>query len=527
MKSLEMMFRGKVWIQVLKNIPDWTFEDVGRIIYVLETDLAYLGTEKGWKALFLTDRAVKNKHMNWGLGVDIDLINAECIPIYDNNSTETNIQEIIDRHYLHITNLRNAKDINEKSLKGKHIDGHSYDGFTAPLMYIEDKSRCFGALRYQMTVEDALAVLCQRRADEIRLAQPNGFGGVVGSSPLNIQDALESIEHYLQHLNGKQVSVQLDPLFEGMLACEHMTLQRALNCIHYRNWNFPFKDLVDSPPDYGECRQVLKTCGDDSYCCDGCSDIEHPIKMYWEYLHASEILVLNRLHACQHGDMYDDNLQNMLDLIVHCICELNTRVTNVENRLTNVENRLTNVENRLTNVENRLTILENKIIELEERIEECCASVEDREFIICGTDQISGNIEIEHLNLYIAPSINYINLEFDPIFVPDRLVIYEGEVTVTADQIDNNLDIIHHLVLYDTGWRTRDHDVDNYDPLLYPDLKTTPPGNMFCIDTTMWINSVKTVVAYGKTQGTAWHIRSLTCSFLDSPCPNNNPISYR
>lgn len=344
MQSLQMKFRGKVWVQILDSLPDWTNEDVGRIVYIKGINESYIGGDKKWEPIFLFEDAVKNKHMNWGLGTDIDLINGECIPIYDENTTETNIQELFDRHYLHITNLRNGNDIEDAVLKGRHIDGKSNDGFTAPLMYIEDRSRCFGVLRYEMSVEDALAYLCQRRADSIRLARPNGFGGTIGVSSPNVQNALEDIETYLDNLNGTQITVTMDSLFEDGGACQTTNLQNALNLIHFRNWNFPFTDLIDAPDGYGRCRQVLKTCGQNPDCCDGTDpdgNISLPMHMYWGDIYASEVTVTNRLQGdCKHGSGTDDNLQNMLDNIVSCISNHESRIDSLESRVHYLEYRV-------------------------------------------------------------------------------------------------------------------------------------------------------------------------------------------
>ena len=146
----------------------------------------------------------------------------------------------------------------------------------------------------------------------------------------------------------------------------------------------------------------------------------------------------------------------------------------------------------------------------------------------CSMPEYIGDQLFQQFNLCITSEVKYIHFYFNPYSVPDRFVIYNGEINTTSHDIDNGTDPVH-LILYDSGWVTNIQDLtDQYftNPL-YPDLRPSPPNNRHLINTTSWLAGIKTVIVYGKTDSNVWSIYSIDCFTDEPPFTENDLPSYR
>ena len=151
--------------------------------------------------------------------------------------------------------------------------------------------------------------------------------------------------------------------------------------------------------------------------------------------------------------------------------------------------------------------------------------------IYCDLPSYTGRQEIIHLSMGLYDGVTHITFKFDPINVPDRMLIYDGEVTPSEQEIEDGTDISQYTLLYDTGWRSQSP--GSYSTSTYPGLQVCPPARSglgeqyYCVNTQHWSSGRKTVVGWGKTSGTVWHIEDLECHEGTPLCPDDDPSSFR
>ena len=150
--------------------------------------------------------------------------------------------------------------------------------------------------------------------------------------------------------------------------------------------------------------------------------------------------------------------------------------------------------------------------------------------IYCDNIEYEGTLETTVLTFYIGQDVQFIEFVFECSYRPDRLCIYEGvHPFITGENITNETDP-HDLLLYDTGWRTSDMSDGSFAHAygyMYPGLQLEPPLKKYCVNTTDWTTSVKTIVAYGLDDFTLWWLSGPRCYNTAPVCPTNWPPSFR
>lgn len=85
-----MFFVGKLWIQSVPLLPEWTPDDIARVIFVEEDDIVYIGIDAGyWVPIgqyfrdigTATDRESGNPYLNRGYYMKME--NGNIVMIYD------------------------------------------------------------------------------------------------------------------------------------------------------------------------------------------------------------------------------------------------------------------------------------------------------------------------------------------------------------------------------------------------------------------------------------------------------------
>lgn len=92
-------------------------------------------------------------------------------------------------------------------------------------------------------------------------------------------------------------------------------VQEILEKIYCRIKNLKLKELSDTPDNYGKCKQVLKSYGDDpSSCCPGCIP---SINTHWDFVKADEVYAkLLDSVAQEHDVPVDSDVQKALDFLL-------------------------------------------------------------------------------------------------------------------------------------------------------------------------------------------------------------------
>lgn len=316
MRSQEWMLKGKLWIQVLQQLPAWVPEDCGRIVFILSKDNAYLGTSHGWEPYGLFERCIKNRFVDWDdqlLGTD-DKISAKNIPIKFEDVND-NIQHSMDLVSLYFANLRDGKDFHTAAIKAKSIDLASKDGVTADKIMVRDVPGCFSSTAFKYSIEDALNQLCQRRADGIKLSKTSAFGSIIALENSTVQSALEELEEYVSDLKASQIDCNFWAFTANEGSCYEMTLQQALNKIYSKFSNLKIEELVDVQKNYGQCGQVLKSCGEVPY---ACRDFTTNVNAHWGNVKADEVaftFINSKGNSC--GVPYETTVQYAVDWIIN------------------------------------------------------------------------------------------------------------------------------------------------------------------------------------------------------------------
>ena len=337
MKTLGLTMKGKIWAQVLNTLPDYETEDIGRIITCRDTGISYIGGSDTWMPITLYDKCINNTHLNYSHDINDNLaINASKIPA-SKDGEDVSIQDAINLLYNDIENLRNGKDLQDGVLGNRHINGGNYPGFTAEDMFIRNLHSGFRqALPYYLSVEGALKMLDQRRADEMLLPKDNSIGAhALGKPYNNIYETLLDIEKYLRDLNADQIEVDVCCLDVDHSWCSETTLQSYLNNVCGYLKNFAFTDLVDVPDGYGACGQYLRTCGGSPETCNGCGG--DPIQ--WSKIYAGEVECISSLiNGCtRSATPQTSNIQATLTNIEQCLQSIQSSLSSLSSRVSNLE----------------------------------------------------------------------------------------------------------------------------------------------------------------------------------------------
>lgn len=318
MKSLGHVFKGKVYIQILSQKPPWTIEDRGRIIFSINDNISYIGGSTGWTACSLHEDVVKASHIDWNTEMldGLDKVSSKDIPCtYEDQIT--NLQLALNSLRTHILNLQNGSEIQDGTILARHINLNTDKGFTAGSLLFRDIHGCLSDSTYTYSLEDALNLLCQRRADKLYLAENNEFGALLGFTGKTVQDSLVDLEQFVAALKAKYISCQfytLDYPDEG--SCQTMNLQTALDRIHSKfKTGFSITELSDVQHNYGQCGQYLKSCGQyEGECCD----FQSGIHARWANIQANEVkytFINYKANSC--GVPYNTTMQYAMDWILN------------------------------------------------------------------------------------------------------------------------------------------------------------------------------------------------------------------
>lgn len=307
MKSLGMTLTGSLYVQRLETKPPFQYDDTGRVIYCVDSETMWIGAENEWVSITLYDGCIKSNHINWDIDQNSSAaVNSSKMPTYYNGNVMT-VQEALDQIQADLGNIRNAKDMGEKVIMGRHINGASVDGFTAEDMYIRDLYGTFGGNAYATSVEQAIDIIAKKRANDIKLSKDSSLGSYCLGGPFhNIQEGLEGIEAYLNNLSGDQIKVHGCNLTGNESLCDHSDIQTALDQMCNYLSNLKLIDLHDTPNDYGACGQYLRTCGDGCSSCEGCAPGTMP-KVHWSHVRASDVSCILDIDA---NYTFDDQYAN-------------------------------------------------------------------------------------------------------------------------------------------------------------------------------------------------------------------------
>lgn len=116
-----------------------------------------------------------------------------------------------------------------------------------------------------------------------------------------------------------------------------LQIQEILSKIYCRIKNLKIKELIDVQSDYGECKQVLKSYGNDTSSCCTCTP---SIKAYWANIYADEVLckVVDNNANINHNISPDTNCQVAINYLLIRDLELTSYIdetkTQINERIT-------------------------------------------------------------------------------------------------------------------------------------------------------------------------------------------------
>ena len=296
MKCLGIGMKGMFYAEMVTELPTFNIGYEGRVIYSANDQGLYFGTKTGWQPVFPTVGGIKSANICWDWDFQLQIpqcVNSKVIPSKFGGTIQS-LQTTLDDTYSALVKIKDGTYFEDGFVKRRHIDTVSTEAFTAAYLPIENKDNCFGYNTHSkpITVEEALSMLCDRRADNIRLSRNKNFGVCIGSSADNVEAALNDIEDYLCHLKANQIKCTFFPL-DNLGPCCDYTVQQALDMINWKFMNLKIVDLTDLyGRNYGECNQVLKTCGQfpDKNCGEPCGSSNDTSHIHWDYINADEVM---------------------------------------------------------------------------------------------------------------------------------------------------------------------------------------------------------------------------------------------
>lgn len=313
MRSQELLLKGKFWVQVISELPDWSKSDVGRLVFSLRDNNIFFGSNFGWRLCGLGDKVVKHFHVDWDVNLSNDptKISSLNIPARYKDNIFT-IQDALDSLSIEIDGLKFGIGFEDYIFKARHIDSFTPDGLTSEDIRVQDIRGCFSSVPYSLSIEDALYNLCSRRADEILLSKYSQFGSIIPISGQNVQESLEELEKYIAHLKADMIECNFWPFDANDSECYTTDVQDALAKLFSKFKDFKIIELIDVQKDYGECGQVLKTCGP---VLGDCCDFDTNVHARWDYLQASEIgcKLINYDANVTDNIPYETNVQVAID----------------------------------------------------------------------------------------------------------------------------------------------------------------------------------------------------------------------
>ena len=315
MKVQETLIKGKMWVQILDRLPVWKPSDKGRILYSLQDNNLFFAGEYDWVSCGILSKYIKDYHIDWDINLDDpSKVKAKSIPC-TSNLGNTTVQDSLDILYSYIDLLKNGNLFNSHVLNYDHIDTYSSIGITSEKIMIQDKSCYFSNTPYSISIDSALKTLYSRRADGVELSKFSTFGTIIPISANTVQSALEELELYVSNLKARDIECNFWQFDANDSACHITDVQDALNRIYSKIKSLKLKELDDVQPNYGLCKQVLKSCGEPpSDCCDFDTDIQ----ARWEYVQASEVecKVIQPIANLTYGVPLDTNVQVGLDYLL-------------------------------------------------------------------------------------------------------------------------------------------------------------------------------------------------------------------
>ena len=313
MRSQELLLKGKFWVQILSELPGWSKSDIGRIVFSMVDNNIYFGSNFGWRLCGLSDKVIKHYHVDWDdqFTNDPTKISSLNIPA-QYEGTNTTIQDSLNYISNQFLELKNGIGFEDYIFNARHIDSITPNGLTSEDIRVQDIRGCFSSTPYSISIETALYNLCSRRADEVLLSKLSQFGSIIPISGQNVQEALEELENYIAHLKADMIECNFWPFDANDSECYTTDVQDALGKLFSKFKDFKIIELIDVQKDYGECGQVLKTCGP---VLGECCDFDTNVHARWSNLEAYEIgcKLVNYDANVIDNIPYDTNVQVAID----------------------------------------------------------------------------------------------------------------------------------------------------------------------------------------------------------------------
>lgn len=316
MRCLSIGMKGMFYAEMVTELPDFKSTYEGRIVYCANDQTLYFGTKLNWKAVVITQNSINTSNICWDWTFQLQsplCVNSKVIPTQYSGEIQS-LQTTLDQINESIVKIQDGSYFVDGFIKRRHIDTVSNYGFTAEYLPIANKDNCFGLTTSTspIMVEDALTILCNRRANQMKLSRNKTFGTCIKSVADNVETALNDLEQFICNLTASSIECHFFPL-DSLGPCCDYNVQQALDMINWKFLNLKVVDLTDLyGRNYGECRQVLHTCGQfpDNSCSGPCGQSDDTAHIFWDYINANEV-------TCSVPCYPDiDNVQQALNIIM-------------------------------------------------------------------------------------------------------------------------------------------------------------------------------------------------------------------
>ena len=253
MKNYGLMMSGPLVIERVDILPSWSVDYIGRMLYDLQTNNYWIGGNEiidgvgGWIQFGLNHNSIRNDYMMWDDNLDNSIaISSIDVPTLYRDTT-SNVQLSLDLIIGDIDSLQDGSGIQDLAIVERHI------GFDTQHIQVANTLGKFSS--DLETLEQVLNFLSYGTADQIVFKSPHTFGIGVGSNAEDVQQALLDIDKYLEDLSADQVKA----LIPGTSVWS--SVQSVIDMLGSNISNISFVDLVGTPDNYGDNKQVVMTNG--------------------------------------------------------------------------------------------------------------------------------------------------------------------------------------------------------------------------------------------------------------------------